>query len=121
MEKITKLEALGMTNLVSREQADARLVALLMKIQGARTIEDAKELADIALNDTYEARMVGNLTNSPIGSSHWFGTLLTKIAHIGEYMQKHEIHEDMRTIWGKQIEDYARHLMQNYDKIPFRY
>jgi hypothetical protein len=121
MEKITNLENVGMANISSRGEADKRLIALMMKIQSAQSIEEAKELANLALGDTYESRMIGSLTNSPIGSSHWHGTLLANIAHIGEYMQKHELDEKVRTTWGKQIEDYSRHLMKNFNKIPFNY
>jgi hypothetical protein len=59
-------------------------------------------------------------TNSPIGSQHWFNTLLGSILHMGEYIADHENRVDCSARieeYGRQIQEDAKHLMENYAKI----
>jgi hypothetical protein len=119
---MTELQQKGFSEIEIPETDAKRNYALLLKIKHENLdLETIKALIDEALTDTYEARLIGSPTNSPIGSVHWFNTLLGNIAHIGDYMQKAELTDTQRTTWGKQLSDKARHLLENYSKIPFHY
>ena len=99
-----------------------RLVEALRKLQvETLTLEQVKVIADTALNDTVEGRLIGSTTNSPIGCQHWFNTLLSKVNHIGEFMQEEELTDEERHKWGLSLCDIAKTLTDNYNKIPFNY
>lgn len=95
---MTHLEQIGFTNFKIDEEDAKRNYALLLKIKdGFYSQCEIKELIEDALKDTYQERMKDSLTNSPIGSKHWFNTLLINIRDIGEYMKTHELSENKRT------------------------
>ena len=58
-------------------------------------------------------------TNSPVGSSHWYRTLLNNMSCIGQFMRDNELPEDKRKLWGDQLVEYSMELISNYDKIPY--
>jgi hypothetical protein len=119
---MTELQQKGFVEFQVSEMDAKRNYALLLKIKNERLdLATIETLVDKALTDTVEARLVGSPTNSPIGSSHWFNTILGNIAHIGDYMQTHELTDEQRATWGKQLSENARHLIGNYTKIPFHY
>jgi hypothetical protein len=119
---MTELQQKGFVEFQVSEMDAKMNYALLLKIKNERLdLATIKNLVDKALTDTVEARLVGSPTNSPIGSSHWFNTILCNIAHIGDYMQTHELTDEQRATWGKQLSEKARHLIGNYTKIPFHY
>lgn len=61
-----------------------------------------------------------SLTNSPVGSQHWFITLLAHVKHVGEFIAKHKQNtsEEKLETWGNQLVQYADHLIANYQHIP---
>lgn len=92
----------------------------LRKIQqGGLTWAQTRKLVDDALGDTYDERMVGTTTNSPIGCRHWFNTILGNMANIGEFMEHNELTAEQRVKWGKMLNRDAHILIDNYNKIPF--
>lgn len=99
-----------------------RAVSALRKIQQEPlTPDQIKGVVDEALNDTAEQRMIGSTTNSPIGCQHWFNILVGDMAHIGDFMREREITDQQRVEWGKRLSENARILIENYDKIPFKW
>lgn len=58
-------------------------------------------------------------TNSPIGSHHWFNTLLAVIKHTGEYLKKNGAPESEDTLkaWGCTVEKYANELLYGFGYI----
>lgn len=61
--------------------------------------------------------MISKLTNSEIGSRHWFNTLLTNIKHIGQYMEQNGVSEDQEKNWGKKLAENSQELMDNFELI----
>lgn len=55
-------------------------------------------------------------TNSPIGSQHWFNTLLGNVLNMG-WMIADRSTDDLLIGYGKHIEGVSRFLMQNYEQI----
>lgn len=104
-------------------QTDIIEQALLNIIEGYDiSLEKAQQiLADIAEREK-NLRLEGSTTNSPIGSQHWYNTLLGQIARDAEYMAEYPIvpadHYNERL---KGIAVNARILLDNYNKIPFNY
>ena len=119
---MTALQQTGFTNFTVSEQDAKRNYALLLRIKNERLdLATIENLVDRALTDTVEERLKGSPTNSPIGSIHWFNTLLVYIAYVGEYMKNHELTDEQRLNWGHKLNEKARHLIENYGKIPFHY
>ena len=119
---MTNLQQIGFVEFKVSEMDAKRNYALLLKIKNERLdLATIENLVNEALTDTVEARLVGSPTNSPIGCPHWFNTILGNIADIGDYMQSIELTHEQRINWGKKLSDNARHLMNNYTKIPFHY
>lgn len=58
------------------------------------------------------------ITNSPIGSYHWFHTIVASIKHMGEYL-KNDGYIETRTLksWGEQLYKGAESLINGYEKI----
>jgi hypothetical protein len=65
--------------------------------------------------------MISNLTNSEIGSQHWYNTLLAKIESFGRYMRMHRLTPQQEATWGKMMIDYSKELIDNYDSIQDSY
>ena len=119
---MTHLQQIGYTNYPISDIDKKRNHAALLKIKTENlSLEEIQKLVTETLVDNYEFRMVGTLTNSPIGSSHWFSTILSYIKDIGEFMQNHELTDDQRKTWGEVLVKYSQHLLDNYTKIPFYY
>jgi hypothetical protein len=119
---MTDLQQKGFVDFQVSEMDAKRNYALLLKIKNEKLdLATIETLIDEALTDTVEARLVGSPTNSPIGCSHWFNTILGNIANVGDYMKTNELTEKQRLTWGKQLSENARHLIMNYTKIPFNY
>jgi hypothetical protein len=81
---------------------------------------ELKSKIDELLGDTYEHRMEGTITNSPIGSAHWYNTILSYSVHCAEFfatMTENDV--ERANVYGKELEIKIRHLLDNYDKIPF--
>ena len=57
-------------------------------------------------------------TNSPIGSHHWFHTLLAPVLHIGEFLETHDNPDaDILKPWGKTIADNCKELRDGFNMI----
>ena len=61
--------------------------------------------------------MISKLTNSEIGSRHWFNTLLGNIKQIGQFMEQNGLTEDQEKNWGKQLAEYSQELLDNFEII----
>ncbi len=119
---MTYLQQIGYTDYPISDIDKKRNHAALLKIKTENlSLEEIQKLVTETLGDNYEFIMIGTLTNSPIGSSHWFGTILSYIKDVGEYIQKHELTENQRKTWGEILVRYSQHLLDNYTKIPFCY
>ena len=79
------------------------------------------QLDKMLAEHSYGERLALSSTNSPVGSSHWFVTLLANIKHIGEYMINEDLTEKQRKDWGKCIVDNTKELLDNFNKIPCNY
>lgn len=57
---------------------------------------------------------VSSLTNSPIGSSHWFNTHLGFFKRTGEYLQKHGAppNDEVGAEWGKQLYERSEEILK---------
>lgn len=56
-------------------------------------------------------------TNSPIGSHHWYNTLVCRIRRIGEYMYAKPDSDTHTQEWGKVIYDSCNELLTGRDHI----
>jgi hypothetical protein len=56
-------------------------------------------------------------TNSEIGSQHWYYTLVGDIKHIGEYIRDHEVKGSLYQVWGDDLYNKAKELLEGYEKI----
>lgn len=97
-----------------------RHYAFLLDLQNSSP-EPLKGKIKEFLRDSFESRLEGSLTNSPIGSQHWYNTLLTTVLHVGEFMQDRDMTEKQRKAYGANLQKIASHLLINYDKIPYCY
>lgn len=59
---------------------------------------------------------ISPLTNSEIGSRHWYNTLLGSIQRIGEYIAEHANQPLIRE-YGNTLKTGADHLYENYNQI----
>jgi hypothetical protein len=88
-----------------------------------------KAFADVALLDDntgeYDARLVAEfikkkqskITNSVIGSTHWFRTIMGNNLRIGEYLKtNNDISPSLLNDWGKQIYDSCKELLEWQEK-----
>lgn len=62
-------------------------------------------------------RNISQLSNSEIGTKHWYNTLLAKCIHIGEYMKSKELTPEQRENWGNQLMECGRELLDNYEAV----
>jgi len=55
-------------------------------------------------------------TNSPIGSYHWFHTLMGRVHHIGEYLKNknNPVNPDLIQQWGEVLYNSAKELQSGY-------
>lgn len=60
--------------------------------------------------------MKSNITNSDIGSTHWFNSIMGNLFQIGEFMKKHEVKPEQRIVWGVLFMDIAREMTE-WNKI----
>jgi len=51
-------------------------------------------------------------TNSPIGSSHWFNTIMGKHLHIGEFLKDKTPDEETLRIWGAQLYETSKEIIE---------
>lgn len=63
-------------------------------------------------------KQISKLTNSEIGSVHWFNTIMGNILHTGEYLMNHGIEKDgltdyMVKKWGKQLYEEAQEMIDS--------
>jgi hypothetical protein len=65
--------------------------------------------------------MESKLTNSEIGSSHWFVTLVAKCKHIGEFMKDRQITDEQRQVWGEEIYNACSELLDGPNKENKKY
>lgn len=58
-------------------------------------------------------------TNSPMGSHHWFHTLIGNILRIGEFLREHGYPSDVEIVksWGSTIESSSRELILGFSSI----
>lgn len=71
--------------------------------------------------DKLMALVLKSPTNSPIGSRHWYNTILSYIKDVGEVLEKGDSYKHDPTIlsqWGKLVKEKAKHLIENYEHIP---
>lgn len=62
--------------------------------------------------------LVLSTTNSPIGSHHWFHTLLAPVLHIGEFLELHpRPTDDMLKEWGKTVFENCKELRDGFKSI----
>lgn len=93
--------------------------------------ERGTAFSDVALLDEksgeYDAWLIAEvltvrqseITNSPIGSSHWFRTIVSEHSRIGEYIEQYaagEIDPNMLQSWGKRLHDTSMELINWSDK-----
>lgn len=57
------------------------------------------------------------LTNSPIGSRHWFNTLMGQTLRIGEFLKDKTPDETTLRAWSRSVYNISSHFIANYDKI----
>lgn len=60
---------------------------------------------------------ISKLTNSEIGSYHWFHTLMSFQKHVGEFLKDKSPTEEILRQWGKQLEENSMELIQGFNKI----
>lgn len=53
-----------------------------------------------------------SLSNSPIGSHHWFATLMGQILRVGEFLKDKSPDEEHVRIWGKNVYDNSRQIIE---------
>ncbi len=84
------------------------------------SLDDIQEEVEKMIDADIDKRLKDSTTNSPIGSQHWYNTLLGQIARDAEYMAEYPIvpadHHNERL---KGIATNARILLDNYHQIPF--
>jgi hypothetical protein len=87
--------------------------------------EKSKTFADVAMQvdeySEYDAWLVAEfitnkqstITNSKIGSTHWFNTIISEHLRIGEYMNDHPLITESYLIegWGKRLYDSSKELL----------
>ena len=56
-------------------------------------------------------------TNSEIGSSHWYRTLIAQHKDIGEFLLTKTPSEELLIVWAKQLYDTSNELLYGYDYI----
>ncbi len=56
-------------------------------------------------------------TNSEIGSYHWFHTIISKHKDIGEFLKENLPDESLLKIWGEELYNTSRELIEGYEKI----
>lgn len=66
--------------------------------------------------DSYKPE-TSTLTNSEIGSRHWFNTILGNHLNVGEFMTDRPNDAQYFAEWGKQLAISSRELIDNFDKI----
>jgi len=55
----------------------------------------------------------------PIGSEHWFNTLMAKVLHIGEYMKLHpDKNNDLWAAWGESLYNIAKDMFEWQKQQP---
>ena len=59
---------------------------------------------------------ISKLTNSEIGSRHWYNTLLGNISRIGEYLADNAP-DTITSQYGGEIKQVANELYENYQSI----
>jgi len=90
----------------------------------ADTISEVISIKTRLVNDCYMSITIQYLpvvistTNSPIGSHHWFHTLLAPVLHIGEFLEAHDSPSaDILKPWGKTISDNCKELRDGFKSI----
>lgn len=57
-------------------------------------------------------------TNSEMGSSHWYRTLIARNKHIGEYLKSGKIpSQELLIIWGENLYEASNELLYGYEFI----
>jgi hypothetical protein len=87
-------------------------------VLGEKVVSSYKESFEIGLQRLCEYINENAITNSPVGSIHWFNTIVGNIKHIGEFL-KPGTYVEARTLrlWGNQLYKNANSLIEGYDKI----
>jgi hypothetical protein len=86
--------------------------------------EKGKAFSDVAMqvdeNSEYDAWLVAEfitnkqstITNSKIGSTHWFNTIISEHSRIGEFMANNETNDPFYIqSWGKRLYDSSKELL----------
>lgn len=67
--------------------------------------------------DTQEEK-IKSTTNSPMGSYHWFHTLMSRHLHVGEFLsEKIPNNEEMVKSWGRDLYETSKELLAGYKYI----
>ncbi len=85
------------------------------------TLEDVKNSPEFWLpEDQWE--VISELTNSPIGSSHWLRSLLSGIKNVGSLMQKERNitsaespFDRFKQEWGKDLVLYTEEILKHFE------
>lgn len=56
-------------------------------------------------------------TNSSIGSSHWFNTLIGQCIRMAEYVENHPQDHSINTKYGSKIKKTLQYIIKHYKKI----
>ncbi|WP_179287724.1 hypothetical protein, partial [Enterococcus faecalis] len=58
-------------------------------------------------------------TNSPIGSQHWFTTLVSGAIHVGSFLENQKDIIDLKTLneWGKSLKESGQELVRGFKFI----
>lgn len=88
-----------------------------------RSNEQIKEyVKEHKLKFVKEMEKIASTTNSPIGSSHWFHTLVGRVKMIGEYLKSKDApSQEVREEWGKSLYSAAEELMSGFKDINSEY
>ena len=64
-----------------------------------------------------EVLAVTSSTNSEVGSSHWFRTIISQHKHIGEYLMTQTPTEEILREWGKTMYETSEELIKGHNLI----
>jgi len=67
--------------------------------------------------DVLAEDQISKETNSPIGSVHWYRTILGSTKRIGEFLKYKTPPEKELRSWGETLEILSKEMLSNYDKI----
>ena len=102
---------------MTKKQIIEKWVALLVPSKDITLINAYKkylteDLNSLSLPPAEGAEAISKITNSPIGSVHWYRSIVSKIKDIGEFLSTETPKEEYLRVWGRELFDGSLELLK---------